>query len=88
MEEFETEFKVGQRVRGRQAGVNVTGVNGRKVSDDVNIFEGIVYEVEAAEVSDTGDEIVSVRFTKPALFDAEHGITEGHFTPDELTLIE
>lgn len=80
----ETTWKVGEKCRGRCAGVSVKAVAGKPVSDDVNLFEGIVIEVEAAEDSDTGDELVTVKYTKPSEWDRIHGEKTGCFTADEL----
>lgn len=82
---METSWKVGDRVKGElQNAPKIVAVGGRKVKESANWFEGEVVAVEDAESSEVGEELVEVKYTKPALWSKMHGETKGWYYACEL----
>lgn len=75
---METSFKIGEMVKGELS-------NAPRVIGKSSLFEGEVIAVESAESSDVGEELVEVRYTRPAFWSKMHGETKGWHYASELS---
>lgn len=78
---METSFKVGDRVKGT-SGAPRLFENGKELS---GAFEGVVQEVESAESSDVGEEMVLVKYTKPGAWEKLHRTKQDWLYASELS---
>ena len=80
-------MKVGDKVKGVACNVpRIASVSGRRVPENSNEFEGVVVEVESAETSDVGEEMVEVEYTQPHLWAKLHGETKDWYPSEEVEL--
>lgn len=63
-----TDFQIGEKVKGRfSSGPHIVSVGGRKTKEQDHWFEGEVVDVEDAESSDVGEEMIQVRYSKKSI---------------------
>lgn len=74
---MENEFKVGDKVAGELT-------NAPRIIGKSSRFEGKVIEVESAETSDIGEEMVLVEYTKQAEWSRLHGEKTGWHLASEV----